>query len=191
MDRREAIKRTALLLGVSVVGAELFLTGCGNKQEGDSLLFNSSDLLLLDEIGETILPESDRSPGAKAAKIGLFMTGMVSECYDEEDQKIFTDGLVELNKRCQTSYNKDFVGLAEEERVAVLTIYDQEAGQWQKEGRTHFYALIKQLTILGYFTSEIGVTQALRYQPVPGSYDGCVPHKEGTPAWFGPLSSIG
>jgi hypothetical protein len=42
---------------------------------------------------------------------------------------------------------------------------------------------MKQLTMLGYFTSEVGSTQALRYVPVPGKYEGCIPYKKGDRAW--------
>jgi hypothetical protein len=47
----------------------------------------------------------------------------------------------------------------------------------------HYFGMMKQLTLLGYFTSEIGATQALRYIAIPGKYEGCVPYKKGDKAW--------
>lgn len=47
----------------------------------------------------------------------------------------------------------------------------------------HYFKMMKELTLLGYFTSEIGATKALRYVAVPGHYDGCVPYKKGDKAW--------
>jgi hypothetical protein len=47
----------------------------------------------------------------------------------------------------------------------------------------HYFFIMKQLTMLGFFTSKVGMTQALRYEPVPGRYDGCIPYKKGDKAW--------
>ena len=73
----------------------------------------------------------------------------------------------------------------------MLVQLDHEAREKEQEAPPHFFALIKQLTLLGYFSSEIGVTQTLRYDPIPGVYDGCVPRIQGQSAWVGPTSSIG
>lgn len=51
-----------------------------------------------------------------------------------------------------------------------------------KDVPRHYFRMMKELTLLGYFTSEIGQTQALRYNPVPGRYEGCVPYKKGDKA---------
>ena len=48
---------------------------------------------------------------------------------------------------------------------------------------THYFRMMKELTLLGYFTSEIGVTQALRYIEAPGRFDPCVPYTPGERIW--------
>jgi hypothetical protein len=74
-----------------------------------------------------------------------------------------------------------------EQRKELLTVVDKEQKSYnenKKEGDpNHYFALMKQLTLLGYFTSEIGATQALRYVAVPGRYEGCIPYKKGDKAW--------
>ena len=92
MQRREAIKKTAAMMGMTILGADIFLTGCSDPvmQQG---LFSKDDIALMDEIGETILPDSDRSPGAKAAHIGEFMESYINDCYGENEQKIFHDAV--------------------------------------------------------------------------------------------------
>lgn len=190
MDRRTALKQTAMLLGSSVAGAELFLSGCAAKEDG-STSFLTGQLALMDEIGETILPDSEESPGAKAANIGLFMATMVADCYDKEEQDLFASGLGAIDQLAVNRYSRGFLNLTQPQRTELLTELDAEATLASKEGRPHFYTLMKQLTLLGYFTSEIGVTQALRYDSAPGSYDGCVPYDGTNPAWYGPTSSIG
>lgn len=190
MDRRLAIKNTALLLGGTVVGAELFLSGC-SPQQPNSLTFEARDISLMDEIGETILPDSDRSPGAKAAAIGQFMAKMVNDCYGTREQEIFRQGLKNIDFLAVTAWGKDFISLDFQQKTELLTRLDQEAAASISGESIHFYTLMKQLTLLGYFTSEIGVTQALRYDPTPGGYDGCVSYEKGGAAWYGPTSSIG
>ncbi len=190
MNRRAALKQSVILLGTTLVGSELFLSGCTRKNK-KLLVFSKTDISLLDEIGETILPDSEESPGAKAANIGSFMTIMVRDCYTDEQQRVFMDGLIDIDKRSNKEFGSDFLNLSLADRTKLLTGLDSEATSWQKEEKIHYYTLMKQMTLLGYFTSEIGVKQALRYNPTPGSYDGCVPYNQDQPAWYGALSSIG
>ena len=69
----------------------------------------------------------------------------------------------------------------------MLTEIDKEQKDYNKnkkpEDSNHYFSLMKQLTLLGYFTSEIGCTQALRYEAVPGRYEGCIPYTKGDKAW--------
>jgi Gluconate 2-dehydrogenase subunit 3 len=190
INRREALKCAVSLLGGTIIGAEAFLSGCTSKNKGSTFL-SEEDILLLDEIGETILPESNRSPGAKAAQIGSFMKTIISDCYSEKDQNIFETGLEELRRSAQDTYGKTFMTISSSERFELLAGFDRVAREQNNDVEPHFFTMMKQLTVLGYFTSEAGVTQAMRYDPVPGSYDGCVEYKSGDKAWFGPLSSIG
>jgi hypothetical protein len=212
MDRREALSRVALIMGGTIIGAEAFLSGCKPtpKKEG---LFAADDISLLDEVGETILPATASSPGAKEAQIGQFMKTIVTDCYTEDDQRTFTDGIGKLNDASKKKFDKSFMQLAPEQKQALLVDLDKEAKDREKElsdreskmseeekhKRTeeqhagtykrdpkddpHYFGMMKQLTVWGYFTSEPGATKALRYVPVPGHYDGCIPYKKGDKAW--------
>lgn len=187
MNRREALSRVALIMGGTVAGAEFFLSGCksGDRQTG-GLPLSKEDIAFLDEIAETIIPTTN-TPGAKAAKVGEFMHTMVTDCYEEKDQKTFLEGMKKVNEACSKMHSHDFMAATPEQRKEVLTALDKEAREYQKnkkpEDPAHFFTLMKQLTLLGYFTSEIGATQALRYVAVPGKYEGCIPYKKGDKAW--------
>lgn len=211
MDRREALQRVALIMGGAVIGAEAFLSGCKTTPAKEGL-FSASDVALLDEVGDTILPTTS-SPGAKAAQIGEFMKTMVTDCYTEDDQKIFTDGLTKLQDAAKKKYNKSFMELSPEQRTEFLIELDKEAKEKSKEigaraakltdeqrhqialdknlgtfkrdpqDDPHYFTMIKQLTLTGYFTSKPGATQALRYIAVPGKYEGCIPYNKGDKAW--------
>ena len=185
MNRRDALSSIALLVGGTLVGAEAFLTGCKTtgKKEG---LFAVDDVALLDEVGETILPAT-ATPGAKAAQIGQFMKTIVTDCYDENDQKTFTDGIGKLNDASKKKFDKDFMELQPNQRHDLLVTLDAEAkdynGKKKEKDPSHYFSLMKQLTVWGYFTSEPGATKALRYLPVPGKYVGDLPYKKGDKAW--------
>ncbi len=185
MNRRDALSRVALIFGGTIIGSQAFLTGCktDGKKEG---VFETSDVALMDEIGETILPTTPDSPGAKEAKIGEFMKVYVSDCYTAEDQKIFTEGFNKINDASDKKYNKDFMKLTPDEKHELFVALDKEANDYVKNKKTedanHYFTMMKQLTILGYFTSETGATKALRYLPVPGKFDGCYPYKTGDKA---------
>ncbi|WP_447642771.1 MULTISPECIES: gluconate 2-dehydrogenase subunit 3 family protein [Chitinophagaceae] len=208
MDRRSALKSVALLVGGSVVGGELFLAGC--KQKGSSSasvedLFKPDQTAYMDEIAETILPKTN-TPGAKDAKVGAFMAVMVRDCYTPENQQIFVDGLKKINDLSEEQFKKSFMDATPEQRAQLLTQLDKEQKEYGKKRQElqtqnavkdttanhiaekapmpdHYFALMKQLTLLGYFTSEPGATKALRYVPVPGKYIGDYPYKKGDKAW--------
>jgi hypothetical protein len=188
MNRREAVSRVALLLGGTVIGAEFFLSGCkaSDKKIAATLDFKPEDIAYLDEIAETIIPTTD-TPGAKAAGVGTFMTVMVKDCYTEKDQKIFLEGMTKLDEASRKMHSTAFMSATPEQRKALLITLDTEQKDYnknkKKEDPAHYFTQLKQLTLLGYFTSEIGATKALRYEAIPGRYDGCMPYKKGDKAW--------
>jgi hypothetical protein len=176
MQRREALQRVALLVGGTVFGAEAFLSGCKTpvRKEG---LFYDTDVALMDEIGETILPAGGGVPGAKDAKIGEFMKVIVTDCYTPEDQDVFTKGLAAMK-------DAKFMDLTPEQRHDLLAKLDKEARDPKYDDKNkHYFKMLKQLTIWGYFSSEPGATKATRYIETPGHFDGNLPYKKGDKAW--------
>ena len=204
MERREAVKYISILLGSAVIGGDAFLSGCKTKTSNIAEL-TVDDIAFLNEVGETILPRTT-TPGAKDANVGEFMKVMVRDSYEEADQKAFVEGLDKLNEASNKKFGKDFMEIAQQERTVLLNEIDKEAKDYQKkvsefntkesqkekEEATkgnrnykretmapHYFTMMKQLTLLGFFTSEPGMTKAVRYIPVPGRYEGCVPYKKG------------
>lgn len=188
MNRRDALSRVALLLGGTVVGASYFLEGCkpADKKGGEGIDFTDDDIVYLDEIAETIIPQTN-TPGAKAAKVGAFMTVMVRDSYDDRDQKTFREGMNKLNDVSKKKFDRVFLQITPEQRKELLIEIDNEAKDYSKNAREgdakHYFRLMKELTLLGFFTSEPGATQALRYLETPGKYEGCIPYKKGDKAW--------
>src|SRR5665213_2210171 len=189
MNRREALSSVALLLGGTIIGAEMFLSGCTNadKKIGVAgLQFSPDDISFLDEVGETIIPATN-TPGAKATQIGEFMKTIVNDCYEEKDQQIFVEGMKKLDDASQAKNGKSFLGSTPEQQHNLLVDLDKEQKEYtakQKSGDpSHYFRMMKELTLWGYFTSKEGATQALRYVAVPGRYEGCIPYKKGDKAW--------
>jgi len=203
MDRRDAIARVALIMGGAVIGAEFFLSGCKPTASQVNDLFDPGQVAFLNEVADTILPTTG-SPGAKAANVGQFMAVMVRDCYEPKDQKIFLEGLGKLDDASRKKFNAKFLDLTATQRTDMLVALDKEqkdyyAKAYEKMSAeiakhkgdddyvpnipNHYYRMIKELTLLGYFTSEVGATKALRYMETPGRYDGCMPYKKGDKAW--------
>ena len=187
MNRRDALSRVAVLFGGSIIGAEAFLSGCKTATKyGASMNFTPDDIAYLNEIAETILPATN-TPGAKEAKVGEFMTVMVKDCYEEKDQKTFMEGMGKLDEACKKKNSKSFMESTPEQRHDFLVALDKEAKDYQKskkpEDPTHYFTMMKQLTLFGFFTSKEGATQALRYEAVPGKFIGDYPYKKGDRAW--------
>lgn len=107
---------------------------------------------------------------------------MVNDCYSPKEIAIFIKGLVTINQAASASYGMDFKSLIADQKIELLTKFDIEARESEKSNTLHFFNLIKQLTIWGYFTSEPGVRKALRYNPVPGRYEGCIAYN-GENSW--------
>jgi hypothetical protein len=205
MNRRDAIGRVALIMGGAVIGAEFFLSGCKPTSTQVSDLFDTDHIAFMNEVADTILPTTAASPGAKAANVGQFMAVMVRDCYTPGDQKIFLDGLKKLDDASQKQAGSKFLDLSSKQRADLLIALDKEqkdyyTQQYKKldadmakhkgdenyepaDIPDHYYRMIKELTLLGYFTSEVGSTKALRYMETPGRYDGCMPYKKGDKAW--------
>ena len=190
INRREAIWRvSAMLGGVALVGGSSLLAGCARERApalAGAGTFTPADVALLDEIADTILPTT-KTPGAKAAMVGPFMALMVTDCYDEKDQKIFRQGMQQLDEASRKASNATFMSATPQARLALLESLDREQKTYmdgKKDGDpSHYFRMMKELTLLGYFTSEIGYTQAQRYVESPGRFDPCIPYKPGEVSW--------
>lgn len=198
VDRRELLKMIALVTGSALVG-------CNKVSEIDfakstsTQFLAASEIALLDEIGDTIIPDTD-TPGAKAARIGAFMDIMVRDCYMPPQQAVFREGLLSFQQACRKAYAKSFLQCSKDERLAFLVTLEKEANQHNAKKTPpspdpsapepsnpkdidHYYTMMKQLTLFGYFSSEIGATKALRHVTFPGRYDGAFPYKKGDRAF--------
>ena len=200
IDRREAIRRvSALLGGIALVSETALLEACGGERNAartGAATFSANDVAFLDEVADTILPETS-TPGAKAAQVGVFMALMVTDTYNDRDQQVFKNGLQQIDTACQQMHKTGFIAATPAQRLALLDQIDKEQKKYTDdrdanhaagvdtafETPPHYFRMIKELTLLGYFTSEIGYTKAMRYVEAPGRFDPCAPYKPGETSW--------
>jgi len=174
MNRRQSIERITLLLGGSL--SPQITAGLMGQvlNEGSSVSVSEAQSALLAELADTIIPTTD-TPGAKAAGVEQFILRLMRDCYVREEQESFYGGLDKLEADCRAAHGKGFIELEPEARNACLR-------ETIKTNRK-FFDTLRQLTVTGYFTSEIGATKALEYLPIPGKFMGDVPMTPGQKAW--------
>jgi hypothetical protein len=182
INRRDAIQRVALLMGGTLSMPSLAASLETFEFSGNTA-FNPEQLKLITEIADTIIPRT-KTPGAKDAKVQNFISAVVTDCYAPADREKFIAGLADVDKEGQAQFKKNFVKCSPAQRIEVLKKVEQAGMEHRKAGKgNHFWFMVKELTLTGYFTSEPGATMALEYVHVPGRYEGCVPLKPGQKAW--------
>jgi hypothetical protein len=227
IDRREALRRTALLLGGAISAPTLaaMLAGCETPAAGETgwtpRALTDAQGAQVATIAEHIIPATD-TPGARAAGVHRFIDTMLAEYYSPDERAAFLAGLAAVDARARAAKDKSFLDLSAPEQRDVLALLDAEAyrrapargtnaaasavhGQDAEDTRTEgatadqrkrdpvrphpepdrrpFFHTMKELTLLGYYTSQIGATQELKYARVPGRFDGCVPFATIGRAW--------
>ena len=186
MNRREAIQRTAMVLGYAVSAPALMaiVNGCKANPELNykPVFFTEDQARLVGELAEILLPKTD-TPGAKDVGVPSFIDLVLKDCYQQKDKDRYLAGLQSFDEEAKKNFGDLFIDLdPEKQKQHVKTIHDQAVeadrkGEFKKEGRP-FILMTKELTLLGYFTSEVGATKVLQYEPVPGAYHGCLPLAE-------------
>ncbi len=188
MNRREALKNTTLIAGYT------FLVGAGlstvSSCKVDSTPTWVPDFLtqeqvdLVAEIAERIIPKTD-TPGAKEAMVHRFIDANVRDNFTIEQQGMFAEALKIFDVKAQESHQKNFVSITDDEKDGILKALHQESIAYAESnpGEPHVFPVMKDMTSFGYFTSEVGATQFLKFDPIPGEFIGCVPLSEVGGTW--------
>lgn len=189
MKRKIFLSRLALGSGSLVLLPSItLLQGCAYKPTNRTTL-SDADVPLLDELAETILPATETSPGARGAKVGEYILLMYKECMEAADQSIFLKGINELDNRSAEIFSGSFLEADSSQRLQLLETVQAEAvahnlkQEGLEEMTPHYFDILKGMTISGYFTSEIGMTEARAYLPVPGKFEACIPYEQGDKPW--------
>lgn len=185
MERREALKRTVALMGGVIFAPTILgvLKGCTpSNDRWIPVLFNRQQAALVTSFADVILPASD-TPGAVDVGVPGFIEKMVNEVYTSEQREMFLDGLDQFSAECRNETGKQFTDLNQEEQYNYALLQNRLAIENEAAEGPQFFLVFKEITMVGFFTSEAGATQVLRYEHVPGFYDGCMPFEEIGRTW--------
>jgi hypothetical protein len=180
MQRRTALQRLAVLLGGIALTPELMAAMTARAAAGEQgAWIRPGQQELLAELTEVIIPETD-TPGAKAAGVDRFISLFVQDFLKPADQQVFSKGLAAVDTDCQIQQGRTFLACTREQRIAFLQKLEKDA---KGQPDPNFWRMLKALTIQGYFTSEIGMTKALAYDPIPGAWIPDLKIDASTKAW--------
>lgn len=196
MNRREALRKSTLLLGGALSASTIaaVMSGCKAPMDPDwtPSTMTRDQAEIVAEVCERIIPATD-TPGAKDALVHRYIDEFLTNIASPEEREVFTKGIQNLQVR-------SFLKLSDADKDAMLAEMqgnasgpsDSEVGaDLANEGEANmnravanqFFQGMKQLTITGFFSSEVGAKQVLRYDPIPGEFDGCIDYQEGDVAW--------
>ena len=177
--RRDLLKRAAWLLGgaISAPAAMAVLQGCYKKTEPGApatppKFLTAAELAVVAEIAEILIPRTSTS-GARDAGVPAFIDLALDALYSAEDQARFKAGLAEFETAARAT-GKAFLEQDEQSRADFLhNTLSVALGSEPKP--KPFILMTRELTLLGYFSSQVGITENMEYVAVPTAYHGCVP----------------
>jgi hypothetical protein len=180
IDRREALKKTALLMGAALSASSIaaIMNGCKSAPELNykPQFFNEDQARLVAEVAEIFIPKTD-TPGAKDVGVPSFIDIVLKDCYKQEERDRFLAGLTEFDEDAKKTYGDSFIYCDPEKQIELVKKYNEAAISGKVNPRP-FILMAKELTLLGFFTSQPGAEQVLQYEAVPGAYKGCLPLSE-------------
>ncbi|MGB2899236.1 MAG: gluconate 2-dehydrogenase subunit 3 family protein [Candidatus Acidiferrum sp.] len=195
MHRREMLRMLAAGAALPALSTDMFAFFRGAHPAAGYALRtlnphqNATVVAMIDQI----IPETD-TPGAKGARVNEFIDVILTEWANDTERKNFLDGLAGVDKKSNELFAKDFVDTPPPQQLTFLRALDETAAfesairpprrddevenpYRQLEG--NFFSVFKNITLHGYYTSEIGFTQELKLQIIPGAQHGCVPRGPG------------
>jgi hypothetical protein len=187
MKRREALRLLASAATLPLLSRQAFsLFQAVHEQLPDQPVMktlNPHQNATVTTIAEIIIPQTT-TPGAKAARVNEFIDLILTDWYDEEEKSTFLTGLADVDSRARDLFGKDFVECPEKQQVELLQALDDEVAAVRAEPEVrrrrnrppekNFFFMIKQLTLVGYYTSQIGFEQELHAEIIPSRHAGCV-----------------
>jgi hypothetical protein len=192
MNRREVIQQVTWLMGgaISAPAVLAVLNGCSPKPGASwqPLFLSKEEGAVVEAVADLIIPRTD-TPGAREIGVPAFIDVILKDVYPSADQARFVSSLKDFDAEAQSAHGKPFLELQPAQQLSFLQQAHDAAAAAEKgqeaarevaasRRKRPFVLMMKELTLLGFFTSQAGVTQVLQYEPVPGKFQPCVPVAE-------------
>jgi hypothetical protein len=172
IKRRTAIRNLLIIAGGAMVLPACYRSSGKASIALQNLTISEDEENLLAELTEILIPETT-TPGAKSLKLHLFVLKMVDDCYTADNQKLFAEGLKGFNDHFSTQAGTSFSDASSEKKLEVLKgIQDSKK---KDDPVKKFYDITKSKTIQGYLNSKYVMTNIVKYELVPGRYNGYFP----------------
>lgn len=189
IDRRDLLQRAAMLLGGTLASGTVagVLAGCTATPQpagGVWRFFTPAEGATMTAMADQIIPRTD-TQGAVDVGVPAFIDRLMADFYQDRERDVLRAGLARADADARARHDASFAALASDQQIALMQVYDREAFEANRQGANppHFFRLMKELTTTGFFTSEYGATQFLRYDPVPGPLRADIPLSEVGRAW--------
>lgn len=191
IERRRFAQSLVVLSGLGLAAEHLLapmVAVASPPRADEATALSGPDYSLLESLVDTIIPETD-TPGAAEAGVAGYINTLYGSLFSRELRQTFDAGLTKVHASSNSAYGKDYINCTSSERVSVLSgLAVANDGAAQEPARLRqspsFFLLLKELTIVGYYTSKIGATQELLYQAVHGVYRPCLSLGEERRAWY-------
>ena len=179
MDRRTALKKTGVLFGSGIMASSsgLLMQSCIEKVKNktlDTKVLTDQDIAMLDDIIQHLVPDSEVPEEIKLA-IPLFIDTTLADYSHSDQVRTFKEGMQKFNTDCETKNGSVFINCTKNQQLDYLK---KQESNFVTSNTPTFYGSLKQWTFEAFFQTEYGITNYLLYNPLPGTYSGCVPMKE-------------
>lgn len=195
MNRRDALKKSALALGVAA-GAPTLLSLLQACAQTDRLTWtpqflNEDQARFISAFVDFLLPKTE-TPGGLDVKADVFIDLLYAKSYDEAVQKQALEDIEKFNEDCNTKYGKVFADLSPDDKAACFQEHEANSPKFIPKvwGRgvgiqepVGFYRNLKSTVLWAYFSSEEIGKNVLSYDPIPGEFRGCIPLSEVGNTW--------
>jgi hypothetical protein len=189
-SRRHFLKGLTTMLGGAAVGT--LITGnaitvaMAYTPNSDSTftrgkIFSRHQLMLLKQICSIVIPKTDTLGAAEVDTHG-FIDNQLFYCHNKEEQDTLLALLTLIDDSALQKFSRSFQKLTSKQQFQLLTELDLGEKSFDEAQRADF-KLLKRFICFGYYTSEVGATQELRYDPVPGGFTGSIPYKSSEASW--------
>lgn len=188
MNRRSYIKGILALGTLSITSFSIFKWFDLSKSVSPEILLKKQRVIA--EIAEMIIPVTD-TPGAKAAGVDHYVIKIVTNCMSTIQQNKFISGLNDLEQYAIDHFDKEFIQCSNADKTAVIQYFESHSGFSNriinkinnKLFGAPFYNKMKSLTVEGYCQSQLGATQGLAYDYIPGKFEACIPIQKNQKSW--------
>ena len=195
MNRRNALRKTAILAGTAAVAPSLLslLQSCKEQSRlnWQPVFLSEDQARFISAFVDTILPKTE-TPGALDVKTDIFIDLVYAKVYDKKAQENVVAEIEKFNATCKERFGDVFADLSPKDKAAMLKAADAESGKFNsnvwgtavgKQEPVGFYRSLKSMTLSGYFSSEEIGKNYLSYDPIPGEYLGCIPLSDVGNSW--------